>query len=537
MPFSVPERGPLELDGDIVYSYLVGEIGAQRGDFATAYGHYLHAAILARDAYAAERATRIALFRKDLPGALRATRRWVELAPNAANARQTALLLFLRKGAHAEAMQQAEALLQIAEANEADGFVQIASLLTKEPDTTRAMSVVRELTERYAEDARAYFAQAIIENTAKDYAAAEDSLRRSLELRPDWGKPWVLLSQVLTAQGRVEEARDNLRRAVAKYPDDSMVRNAYARSLVDAAEYQLALEQFQILRANEPDDEDVLFAVGMLSIQLENWAEARGAWQDLRNLGKRYDEATYYLAQVEELSNNNATAIGLYAAVKEGDLRTDAALRLATLKAKSGQLREAREVLQQARVLDPERAVDAYLAEARLLHKYEDQQAVVRVYETALAAHPDNDDLLYNRALFAADIGRVDWAERDLTEILKRQPDNADALNALGYTLADLTERYDEAYGYILKAYKLKPDNPAIVDSLGWVYYRLGKLDQALKYLSLALEKSQDPEIAAHLGEVLWISGDRVAARRVWDRALEIDPEDAKLRSVVERFE
>jgi tetratricopeptide (TPR) repeat protein len=188
-------------------------------------------------------------------------------------------------------------------------------------------------------------------------------------------------------------------------------------------------------------------------------------------------------------------------------------------------------------VLDTERAVDAYIAEARLLQKDDDQPAVLRVYETALAAHPDNDDLLYNRALFAADIGRVDWAERDLTEILKRQPDNADALNALGYTLADLTERYDEAYGYILKAYKLKPDNPAIVDSLGWVYYRLGKLDQALKYLSLALEKSQDPEIAAHLGEVLWISGDRVAARRVWDRALEIDPDDAKLRSVVERFE
>ena len=148
-----------------------------------------------------------------------------------------------------------------------------------------------------------------------------------------------------------------------------------------------------------------------------------------------------------------------------------------------------------------------------------------------------NNLLLYNRAIYAAELGKVDMAERDLKRVLQKNPDNADALNALGYTLADQTQRFDEAYGYIQRAYKLKPDSPAILDSMGWVYFRMGKLEQAREFLTKALQRMQDPEIAAHLGEVLWVSGDQAEARRVWKDALTASPDDPKLRTVMERYE
>lgn len=537
LPFEEPSNGPWELDGDIVYSYLVGELGTQRGDLATAYGHYLHAAILAHDAYAAERAARIALYRKDLSGALRATRRWVELAPNDLQARQHAILLFVRDGRQAEALSQAESLLRIADAMEQDGFLQVAGVLSNEPDKTRGLTLTRALSGKYADDARAHFAQGALELAAGDPGAAETSLRRALDVDPDWSKPWVMLSRVLTAQGRDEEARVALSDAVRRHPDDVFLRTAYARVLVDAEQYDQALDQFRRIREQQPDDDDIIYAQGMLAMQTKKWDEARGAWQALRNLGKRHGEATYYLAQVEEATENKAVAVGLYASVEEGPLRTDAALRLALLKAEMGALREAREILRQVRVLDTDRSVDAYLTETRVLQIHGQQEDVLNVFDASLAAHPANTELLYSRAIYAAEIDRVDWVERDLAIVLDKEPENADALNALGYTLADKTERFEEALGYILRAYKLNPDSAAILDSMGWVYYRLGKLDLALNYLGQALQRMQDPEIAAHFGEVLWVSGDKQRARQVWDEAYAANPDDDTLRAVIDRFE
>jgi len=536
LPFAEPEGGPRELDGDIVFSYLVGEIGAQRGDLQTAYSHYLHAAIIARDAHAAQRATRIALFRGELADALRATRRWVELAPNDASARQTAMVLFLRQNQPAEALAQAEALLKVADARGAEGFLQIASVLAKEPDRAAARQLLGELTAAHPDDAAAHFALALVDTAADDPVAAESSAREALRLKPDWDKPRVLLSQVLAAQGRRTESLEVLAQGVRSSPDDRVVRTAYARALIDAEDYPAAMDQFQRLRERSPDDGDVLFALGMLGIETERWDAARSALQDLRNQGARHAEATYYLGQIEEETGNDAKAMGLYRAVNAGPLKTDASLRLAGLKAKTGAMAEARDILQQVRVLDADRVVDAYLTETRLLQEAGEREAALAVYETALAAQPDDEDLLYARALYAAELKRMDWAERDLGRLIELDPDNADALNALGYTLTELTDRYQEAYGYIRKAYELKPDSAAILDSMGWVYYRLGNHEKALDYLSRALDKSADPEIAAHLGEVLWVTGDRKAARRVWDEALKSAPEHPILRATVERY-
>lgn len=536
LPFEEPGNAPLELDSDIVFSYLVGEIGAHRGELEISYNHYLHAAVLAKDAYAAERATRIAIHLRDNAKALRAVRRWVELAPNSIGARQSAALLLLRDGQADEALGQLRALVEIAEAQGQDGYLQAARVFVREADKAPGLLLMRRLVDEQPENASAHYALALLQVAGSDLAAAEASLRTCLELKPDWAQPVVLLVRTLAGQKRLDEARELLRAAIERQPREALLRSSYARMLVDQQRYDEALSEFKTLHEQAPDNVEVLYALGMLAVQTEQWDEARKAWQVLRGNRDRGTEATYFLAQVEELTGHKTLAMGLYAAVNEGKLRTDAALRLAQLKVETGQMNEAREVLQRARVLDPDRSVEIYLTEAHLLQKEEQRESALRTYEVALAAHPENVDLLYNRALYAAEFGRLDWLERDLMRVLELEPDHADALNALGYTLADQTNRYQEAFAYISRAYKLKPDSAAILDSMGWVHYRLGDYDKALEFLRRALATMKDSEIAAHLGEVLWVSGEHEQAREVWNEALSEDPESDDIRAVMERL-
>jgi tetratricopeptide (TPR) repeat protein len=377
---------------------------------------------------------------------------------------------------------------------------------------------------------------ALLQLAAQDLEGAEASLRTCLELEPDWAQPVVLLARTLSSQRRQEEARELLKTALDRQPDESTLRTTYARMLVDQQRYSEALVEFKKLHQQAPDDADVLYAMGMLAVQTEQWEDAREAWQALRGNHERAAEATYFLAQIEEVSGNKTLAMGLYAAVSDDKLRTDAALRLAQLKVDSGQMKDAREVLQRARVLDPDRSVEIYLTEAQLLQQEKRRDLALETYRVALAAHPENVDLLYNRALYAAEFGRIDWLERDLMRVLELEPDNADALNALGYTLADQTDRHQEAFAFISRAYKLKPDSAAILDSMGWVYYRLGDYDKALEFLRRALATMMDSEIAAHLGEVLWVTGEREEAKKVWLEALQEDPMSDDIRSVMERL-
>jgi tetratricopeptide (TPR) repeat protein len=537
LPFAEPQDAPHELDAELVYSYLTGEVAAQRGELGLAFRHYMHAATLAKDPYAAERATRIAVYLGDLDSALIAARRWVELAPNGLNARMTLALLVERHGDRAAALAELEALLKVSAALGQDGFLQIASVLVKE-DAAGLLPLMEQLVDDHLDDARAHYALAVVRVAAKSYEAAEQSLLAALRLRPDWVEPQVLLARSRHARGETAQAIDGLGKALARNAKSELLRTTRARLLVDAGDHEGALKDFRRLRKQAPDDADYLYAVGMLAMQGEHWDEARGAWQQLRNQGgDRYDEASYFLAQVEEQEGNLAVAAGLYASVGEGELLMDAGLRLAGIEARQGQLDAARERLRQLRISVPDRAVDAYLAEARLLRQAGRGQDAGEVLSAAVEAQPDNIELRYGRAMHAARMGDIALLERDLRYILTLEPQHVDALNALGYTLADRTDRYAEAYDYISRAYRLEPENAAILDSLGWVYYRLGNHEQALRYLRQALEMQHDPEIAAHLYEVLWVTGNRQEAGAVWRKAIAAFPDSPELREARQRLQ
>jgi tetratricopeptide (TPR) repeat protein len=537
LPFPEPEPVTRELDEDLVYSYLVAEIGAHRGELRLAQTHYQHAAILGRDAYAAERATRIALHLKDYQGGLAAVRRWVELAPNDITARQLAAVLFLRNAQPDKANEHLDALIEIADARGIDGFLQAASALSVESDRAGAEQLMQALYERHPDDVRALYAMAVLQTAHRRFAEAEAQLREVIERKGDWEQPRVLLARVLVAQNRRDDALALLEDSVARYPDSVLLRTTLSRMLVDAADYERALEQFRNLHRLTPEDDEITFGYAMLATQQEQWDEARSLWQDLRGNAERRDEASYYLAQIEEETGNEEVAVGLFRTIEGGELKVDAAMRVAQIQARSGRLDEARDTLQQARIANPDRAADLYIAETQIVQEHGGPEAALALYEAALSAFPDNEDLRYNRALYVVELGDFAWMERDLQHLLEQDPDNADALNALGYTLADRNERLDEAFAYIARALKLRPDSAAILDSMGWVLYRQGDLEQAASYLRRALELSQDDEIAAHLGEVLWVSGQREDAQAVWREALSHAPDSDKIRAVIERLQ
>ena len=537
LPFPEPEPAKRELDEDLVYSYLVGEIGAHRGELRLAQTHYQHAAILAQDAYAAERATRIALHLKDYQAGLAAVRRWVELDPNNIAARQLAAVLFLRDGQTEQAGEQLDALVKIADARGSDGFLQAAGALSVESDRTSAEQLMQGLQERNPDDVRALYALAVLETAHRRFAEAETRLRAVIEREPDWEQPRILLSRVLIAQSERDQALTFLAESVRRNPDSVLLRTSYSRQLVDAGDYARALEQFRGLHRLTPEDSEITFGYAMLATQQEHWDEARPLWQALRGNPDRRDEASYYLAQVEEQNGNDDLAIGLFRSVEGTELKVDAIMRMSQILARTGRLGAAREALQQARIANPGRATDLYIAETQMVQKYGSPDEALALYETAISAYPDNPDLLYNRGLFVVELGDFAWMERDLLRLLEQDPDHADALNALGYTLADRNERLDEAFAYVARALKLRPDSPAILDSMGWVLYRQGDLAQAAGYLRRALELNQDDEIAAHLGEVLWMSGQHAAARAVWREGLTHAPDSDKIRSAIERLQ
>lgn len=538
LPFARNTAGPDSLDEEIIYNYLAAEVSAQRGALGQAYDYYIEAAMLAKDPHAAEKATRIAIHLDDTQAALRATSLWVEYAPNSMPARQLSAILNLRNHNPEQALVQLQATLKIAEAKRQDGFLQIANLLGKENGDNSNVRVIRKLVAAHPGNAHAHYALGLVEANKKLLDDAAVSLGRAIDLQPDWDEPHILLAHIQVLRGDKAAARSTLEKAIRKSPKHKDLHVALGRQLVDENKYQEALQQFQRARDLDPDDLEIVFATGMLAMQVEDWDEARANWNFLRNAGDKdkYDEASYFLGQVEELEENYQLAIGFYGAVRQGRLRTDARLRMANLKAKTGQIGEARELFREIRVLDPDRVVDIYIMEAQMLREAGREPQALDLYASTIASYPDNLDLRYNRGLFAADIRNITLAEEDFQAILSQDPDNVDALNALGYTLADQTDRFAEAFGYIHKAYKLNPDSPAILDSLGWVYYRLGNHEEALKYLHKALSGNTDPEIAAHLGEVLWMTGKQDEARKIWQEALSKDPDSAKLNEVMQRL-
>ncbi len=537
-----PARPAIEhqpLTTPILYHLLSGEIAGQRGQFSQAVGHYMEALRLAPDPQVAERAARIAVFARDDKSALEAAQVWVNLEPDNLEAQQVTAALLVRNGKSEAALAHFEKILAATgdtENAERKGFMLIVALLSKEQDKQAAMAVMDKLLASRQQNPSALYAYAHLALLVGELDKAAANIDKTLALQPDWIDAHLLQANILIRQGHNAEALKKLAAATEQYPAEIKLRLYYARKLIDEKKYAQAQEQFNEVLEREPSHADALYAMGLLGLQLGELDEAQASFEKLLETGKRIDEANYYLGELYEIKKQPQQAINYYANVKKNPQHIEAQIRIAALLAKEGKMEAARGHLHRIQAPTLEVQLRLYLAEGELLRIAGQADEAFELYTQALEQMPANARLLYVRALIAEKVGRLDIAIQDLELILKNEPGNIEALNALGYTLVDKTSRLQEGMVYIENALARKPGDPAIMDSMGWGYYRQGKYDKALELLRRAYAKMPDPEIASHLGEVLWVSGDQSAARKIWDGALQQTPKHELLLNVMQRF-
>lgn len=527
-----PDSG---LNADVLYAVLLAEIAGHRGNLEVAADNYIALARAIPDKRVAERAAKIAVFAHKDELALEAARRWVDLDNTNPEARQVLAAMLIRAGQSDQALSHLQAALSLEAGNPSQRMWSIANVLSHEPDRQAALDVMERLVAGHERTPDMLFAYALLAIRAEKMDKARAAMEQVIDLGSANVGVAVAYVGVLQKQGETAAAIQWLETFLGRHPEQNDVRLIYARTLADAKRYEDAHAQFALLEETQPQNADVQYALGLLELQLNQVDPAKRHFEKLIELGEHAEEARFYLGQLAEINQEFQKAQQWYAQVKEGENAFEAQLRVALMMARQDRLAEASSHLHGIDVESDEQRNRIVRAEGEILAEAGRYQEAMALYDQALAGRHDAE-LLYTRAMLAEKMGRIDVLERDLRQILEQDPHNAQALNALGYTLADRTDRYQEAYELIKKALDLSPDDFYILDSMGWVLYRLGRLDEAIDYLKRARELRDDPEVAAHLAEVLWVKGEKQAARDVWERALKTSPGDKKLLKVIERF-
>jgi tetratricopeptide (TPR) repeat protein len=525
-----------ELTEPMLYDFLLGEIAAQRGSPSFAAQTFVDLAKRTRDPRVARRAVEIANFARMPELALEAARIWHESDPASPQALQT-LVVLLVNGKRVEETEPYLAKLLATDANAAsNGFMQLGRLLSSSADPATNLRVVSKLAERYPDLPQAHFAVAQAASAAKDDVLALAELRRAAALKPDW-EVAVLSEAQLLQRKSPDEAAKRLASFLEKYPGSRDVRLTYARMLVLDKRNAEARTEFANILERFKDDVDALYAVGLLAFQLKEYATAETSMKRLLGLNYRDPNAVRYtLGQIAEEQKNWPSAIEWYKSIQRGEYAVPARVRIANAMAKQGKLDEARAYLRNAGAQDEPQRVQLLVAESQLLREANLNKEAFDLLGRALAESPDQPDLLYDYALTAEKIDRFDVLESNLFRLIKLRPDHAHAYNALGYSLAERNVRLPEAKTLIEKALELSPDDFFIIDSMGWVLYRMGDLPGAATQLRRAWQGRPDGEIGAHLGEVLWQLGERDEARRIWQEATKLSPDNESLQKTVKRF-
>ncbi|HKW38762.1 MAG TPA: tetratricopeptide repeat protein [Burkholderiales bacterium] len=525
-----------ELTENLLYEYLLAEIAVQRGNVALAAQAYVDLAKRTRDPRIARRATEVALFARMNNAAIEAATIWHDADPGSTRALEALAGMLVSVGRYDEALPRLQELLSGAGSDVANRFTLLPRMLANAQDKQAALRLTQSLAADHPKVPEANFAVARVAASAGNDRVALDEVRKARQLRPD-SEAGVMLEAQLLQKTSADRAAAVLADFLRSYPSAREARLAYARILVGQKRFGDARAEFQKLMTGMPDNTEVAFAVAVLSLQLKDYGAAEKYLKGLLNSGYRdKDGVRLYLGQVAEERKDLPGALKWYGEVGEGEQYVQAQIRTAQVLAKQGNLPEARERLHRAAARNPQERIPLILAEAQLLRDANQTKAAFDLVGQALDRVPNNPDLLYDYAMLAEKIERVDILESSLRKLIEIQPQHAHAYNALGYSLADRNLRLPEAQELIEKALKLAPDDSFIIDSMGWVLYRRGRLKDSLSYLRRAYAGRPDPEIAAHLGEVLWALGEHSEAERVWGDARKEAPDNETLANTIKRL-
>ncbi|MBK9162223.1 MAG: tetratricopeptide repeat protein [Nitrosomonadales bacterium] len=531
-----PVLPDVELSDELLYEFLLTEIANQRGHKALAVEASADLVRRTRDPRMARRAAQLAFESGDMEKSVEAFRQWQELEPTSPMAGRMLASILLRGGRLDEAQRELAKVLQAEQANAGKVFLQILQSVASHPDKPAVLKLLRNLAQPYPSVAEAHWSVAQLAMLAGDTVVALDEARQARTLRPEWSSAVSLEAQLLMKDAP-QQALEVLRRYLSGFPDEREIRLQYARALLQQKQYPLARAEFQRLAQATPDNPDLAFAIALISLQLNDLQGAETQLQQALAKGKKdRDTVQYYLGQLGEAKEDENKALAHYLEVKGGEFHYAAQLRAAYLLNRRGKPDEALEYLHRLQPADNQQRVQLLLIEAQFLRDAKRTEDAYRVLQQGLEKLPNHPDLLYEAAMQADKLGKHQVSEQLLRKLIQIKPDHAHAYNALGFSLLERNERVPEAVALVEKALQLAPDDAAIMDSVGWGYYRLGRLDDSVKMLRKAFGANADAEIASHLGEVLWVRGDKLEARKIWQDSLKTNPGNEVLQAVMKRF-
>lgn len=525
-----------DLLGQTVFQVILGEIALREGAVELGLDAWTDLAQRSMDPKAFARAVEIAGHSGDHARALHLVRLWLSVEPQSKQAQQAQLALLIQARETEQLAPHLRRLLDASDKEMPQHVLLLNRMLARIPDKAAVLTVLEQVLADHQQLPEARFALAQAALSTGDNARATQELQAALALRPDWEQAAIAHAS-LQARQNAGLAIEEMQRFIARKPDSRDARQAMAQLLVAEKRYEEAREQYKTLLQTTPDEPAILYPAAILALQSGDRKNGRLQLEKLLQTNFP-DKSTihFFLGQLAQEDDQNDVALQHFQQVTAGERFVAARARSASLLLKQGKARNAIELLQNTQGLTPSERSQLVQAEAQLLRDAGKPQEAYQALLTALQEQPDNPELLYDAALSAERIQQYETMERHLRTLLSKHPEHPHALNALGYSLAERNIRLDEAEQLLQQAIKLAPEDPYIMDSVGWLQYRQGKLEQALETLQKAYQLKADTEIAAHLGEVLWQLQRHDEARKIWQEASKKDPDNAALKATQLKF-
>ena len=533
-----------QANGEFVFKYLAAEVAGQRGELGLSTKLFFDLAKSSRDVRLAERAAKVAMYSKNAQAALETAKLWLELDANSTEAQQAATQFYVINGDLNAAKPLLQKLLE-KEDTRANGFLYLNSLLSHQANKTNVLQLVQDLAAPYPQLAEAHFTIGQAAFQANNLQLALSETIRANQLRPNWEIAAIQQADILFSTSP-DQAISFYRSFLNDTADANDARLNLARMLIKQSRFNEAKPELLKLSKLANSNPEILVVVGLLSIQSNEFSDAEKYFlQALNSNIKNKDPIYLYLGQIAEKNNNDAEAVNWYSKVQQpgekassqqADHYLDAKLSMANVMSRTQGADAAIQMLDDLENLSDAQLAQVITAQANLLAQAKRFQESYELLGKAVANMPNSNELIYDYAMAAERVQQFTVLETQLRKLIKIKPDFAQAYNALGYSFAERNIKLEEANKLIAKALELSPNDHYIMDSMGWVQYRLGNLDKAFECLNKAYNLQNDAEIAAHLGEVLWKQGKQDEASKIWADTLKVSPDNDLLLKTIKRF-
>lgn len=530
-----PQERNTEISPDVLFLLMTAEIAGQRGQYDLALDGYLRASERVKDIEVIRRAAKIALYVQDDAKLKQVMDLWLEEEPDSLDARYLVAVIALKSGDRQEAYNNIEYILLNGTSDFDAQAISMLKNLSSQQSMALAYQVFADLSAVYPDNARLYFVLAVMDTQAHKLRPAQKNVTKALDIEPQWKKALLLQAQLYITQVKLAEATEVLQQ-IDQLEESVQIKEQIAQLLLQQGRFAEAEVVLLELISKYPDNNELQFKLALVYLQTGDDESARNILQALVTDQEYKDRAAFYLGSMDGKAKRNNDALVWFDSIAAGPYKYEAGFSSILILMDEQRYPEVYSRITELKAAFPDKSIDLALMEAEVYTQQHLYQQSFDVLTTALVNEPNNKRVLYARALTAEKLGMLQVLEDDLKYILQQDPDDANTLNALGYTLVDKTTRYQEAQGYLDKAIAIKPHEPIIMDSYGWLLFKLGRLEEAEEYLQRAYKLAPQAEIAGHLVEVLWALQQHRQAKSLLREALAKDPDDALLLELEARF-